>query len=331
MSPESCFPFFVGRGRSGTTLLRSMFDSHPEMAIPYESHFPVAMGMSRSIYEKADGFDTEQFLADLFAHFAFKRWGIPEDEVRNTFLETENSQLTLADALRLTYRTYARHHGKERYGEKTPGFVVCIPLLAALFPESRFIHVIRDGRNVALSYLDGGWGPKNLVEAAMYWKRFVQKGRRDGQQLGSQRYTEVRYEHLVEDPETELRRLCSFIGLDLNDQMMRYFDRRDVVPSRLVPRLEAAHQNLLKPPTPGLRDWRRQLSSKDAALFDVVAGDLLQELGYERASEGITAGTYVRAAAGWVGVQKRRAMRRARRFTESSFNTKNMGKSPALT
>lgn len=322
MDSEHSFPFFVGRGRSGTTLLRSMFDSHPRMAIPYESHFPVTMGLRRSLYESAGAVNTEMFLSDLFRHYGFKRWGIPEDNIRQAFSEISGADLTLADALRLTYRTYARYHGKDRYGEKTPGFVVSIPLLAELFPESRFIHVLRDGRNVALSYLEGGWGPKNLVEAAVYWKRFVQKGRRDGQQLGPERYVEVRYEHLVENPEEQLKRLCDFVGLDFDEQMLRYFERREVLPGRLRPHLKAAHQNLLKPPTTGLRDWRRQLSVSDAALFDVVAGDLLNELGYERVSDGINPRTYVQAAGGWLGVQKRRAVKRVRRLARSTSMAK---------
>lgn len=313
MNSESVFPFFVGRGRSGTTLLRSIFDAHPDMAIPYESHFPVTMALAGDRYERDDTIDSVRFLADLREHWAFKRWDLPSEKVVAAF--RSEAPEDLPEAIRLVYRTYAEHHGKSRFGEKTPSFVLHVPLLAHVFPESRFIHIVRDGRDVALSYLQGGWGPKDLEEAAIYWKRFVERGRRDGLKLGSERYLEVRYEDLIDDPEGHVRTICRFIDLDFDDRMLHYFERTDVVPKGLRPHLARGHQNLKKPPTKGMRDWRREMSAKDAAVFEALAGDLLARLGYDSATENRSVGVRLKARKAKLVVQARRASRRVHKLT----------------
>ncbi|MGH2787255.1 MAG: sulfotransferase family protein [Actinomycetota bacterium] len=303
-----CFPFLIGRGRSGTTLLRSIVDSHSQIAIPYESHFPVTMGLDRIQYENSDAFDVDRFLKHLGRNYGFRRWGIDVEEVNSVVRELLPEDLP--SAIRLVYSAYARCQGKRRYGEKTPGFVTHIPLLSQMFAESRFVHVIRDGRNVALSYLAGGWGPKDVGEAAIYWRRFVEAGRRDGVALGEERYMELRYEELVDNPEPMVKRVCRFIDLSYEPQMLRYFDRGDVVPDRLREHLSRGHQNLRRPPTKGLRDWQQEMATEDIELFEAIAGDLLTELGYERTVSRFSMRARAAAAAAWLQVQHRRASRR---------------------
>lgn len=186
-----------------------------------------------------------------------------------------------------------------------------MPLLADLFPESRFIHVIRDGRDVALSYLQGGWGPKTLAGNAVYWKRFVRHGRREGARLGPHRYSEVRYEDLLDDPEREVRRLSRFVGLEFDDSMLRYFERAQAL--LVTPKHLQTHGALRLPPTKGLRDWRHEMPRDDVALFESLAGDLLNELGYERATPNVSVRARVLAARHWVGVQAHRVGHRAQK------------------
>lgn len=296
------FPFFVGRGRSGTTLLRAIFDSHPELAIPHESHFVVTMGMNRKSYEAAASFDAARFTADLEGT-GFSRWGLEAGEV---VAELEGSGVrSYEQAVRSVYSLYARGRGKSRYADKTPIYVLHIDYLAGLFEEARFVHVIRDGRNVALSYLDVGFGPSSLHEAAIYWRRFVTAGRSAGQRLGARRYTEVRYEDLVANPEAQVRRLCDFLHLDFAPAMLNYFERADAIVGALP-----HHKNLYRPPSASLRDWRVEMPPGDTALFESLAGGLLEDLGYE---PGTRPSPAVRARAAWarVEVNAQRALRRA--------------------
>jgi Sulfotransferase family len=303
------FPFILGRGRSGTTLLRMMFDSHPEMAIPQESHFIVNLSKERDRYETPDGFRNDLFLRDLTDHWAFPRWRLPEDEVRSAVLSA--SIQDFPEAIRRVYELYAQDRGKRRYGDKTPSYVIHIPILASLFSEARFIHLIRDGRDVALSYLDMDFGPSSVAEAAIQWRRFVERGRSAGRRLGPERYREVRYEDLLEDPEGRLRDLCAFVELQPDPAMLRYYERAGFVTES--PRERHRHGNLLRPLTKGLRDWRRDMSRHDVALFEALAGDLLEDLGYERGIGRVSFLTRIEAAASRVGTQVTRASRHARK------------------
>ena len=130
---EACFPFVVGHGRSGTTLLRLMLNAHPELAIPNESHFiPHLAGRWRTWSDT--GQNRTEALADaLKRHYRFVSWGLPDSEVRRTLADADPR--TYAEAIRSVYALYAGHQGKRRYGDKTPSYVLKMPVLAGLFPE----------------------------------------------------------------------------------------------------------------------------------------------------------------------------------------------------
>lgn len=269
------FLFIVGSGRSGTSLLRAMFDSHPRMAIPGESYFIIEMSPSR--YEGPHGFATDRFLTDLLPRDRFIRWNLPGELVGSALSASPPSDF--ADAIRAVYACYTSYHGKDRYGDKTPGYVRHIPILKDLVPEARFIHIIRDGRDVAASHVEMEWGCRLIGEATYKWKKDVTRGRDAGKALGPDRYREVRYEYLVADPEAVIRPLCEFADLDFDSRMLRYFERAEeiVAPTHYPHR----HDGIFRPPTPGLRDWRCSMAKVHVALVEAVAGDLLEDLGYE--------------------------------------------------
>jgi hypothetical protein len=191
------------------------------------------------------------------------------------------------------YELYAAGHGKSRWGDKTPQYVLRMPQIAQLLPEARFVHMVRDGRDVALSVLPLWFGPTSLEEAASWWVERVRAGRRDGPALN---YLEVRYEHLVERPIEELRRVCAFVGVDFRTEMLTYHTRavermremKDIASgdapvtasdrAQMRARLRA---RLSEPPdTTGVGRWRTEMSLDEQSRFSAIAGDLLVELGY---------------------------------------------------
>lgn len=301
------FPFFVGANGSGTTLHRAIFDSHADLAIPGESQFIVDLAPSRSHLD--GGFDLPVFISDLKKHKRFLNWGLSVDDVAMSL--TTEAPITYSDAIRTVYETYARSEGKARYGDKTQSYIHSLPLLADLFPEAKFVHAVRDGRNVALAHAKG----EKIEQVAASWSRRVQEGRRAGTSLGPERYIESRYEDLIDDTEGAVRRLCEFLDLDFKPEMLRYYERAEsVIANTAVPE---RHLDIYKPPTKGLQDWTKELSESQVGRFESIAGETLVLLGYQRSVERLPVTTRVTAWANLAGEGARIAAKRA---------TKRMGR-----
>lgn len=300
------FPFVVGSGRSGTTLLRAMLDAHPDMAVPPENHFLMPIARNRRRFERGGVVQADLLLRMLEEDRTFRLWNLPGDRTQEV-LEAE-PPTRFPEAVRRLYGLYAERRGKPRYGDKTPHLVRHLPFLGHTFPEARFVHIIRDGRDVVSAYLARGIGPRNVVEGAWWWKREVLRGRRGARRLDPERYMEVRYEDLVRDPESRLKEICRFVDLHYDEAMLTY--HRD--PDQLLPaeRVRRLHDGLFRPPTEGMRDWRVEMANRDVADFESLAGDLLSDLGYERAVPHPPMADRARARRRWIAIRGNRLRRR---------------------
>ena len=263
----------LGVRRSGTTLLRVMLDRNSELAVPDESYF---------IPQLADRhrgrLNIQAFLDDLRRLPTLREWDVPLEEVRARL----GPGSILGEAIGAVYEVYAARHGKRLWGDKTPMYMQHLRLLERLFPDALYVHLVRDGRDAALSFLSMPEGivtetwahPRTAAGFACQWRGEVLAARRLGRRLGPERYVEVRYESLVRDPEGELRRICDFAGLSYEPAMLDY-------PGSIELSAKPHQQSLAKAPTAGLRDWRESMASADIAAFESIARDLLAELGYE--------------------------------------------------
>jgi len=285
------FPFFVGRGRSGTTLVRAIFDSNSQMAVPNESWFVASMALNRKRYEVAGGFEVQTYLTDLFDRRGFLSWGLDLNQFRVHMVSADPS--SLADAIRATYAYYAASKGKHRFGDKTPVYVLAIAPIASLLPESKFVHVVRDGRDSALSYKEVPWGPRTIDEAAFRWRRAVKKAREAAGEIGRERYLELRYEDLVSDPTSVVKTVCGFIEVPFEESMLNYFERADQVTALM--RHPQTRAGIFKPISSGMRDWRTQMSAVDVSHFEAIAGSALGDYGYPRNSSRVRFPVWVMA------------------------------------
>ena len=276
-------PFIVGVGRSGTTLLRLLLDAHSELAIPPETGFGLVLSETSA---------PDELLAALMRLETWPDLGFDEPAARSLLRTVE--PWSTADGLRALYGAYACRRGAARWGDKTPVHLAHMPEIAAALPEARFIHLIRDGRDVAASARGLPFAPGDgEVEAiAREWRQRIISGREAGSRL--EHYREVRYEQLVSDPEAVLRELCDFLDFEFEPSMLRAHDNADTRFAELaavrrlgdgvVTRAERIDRNALlaRPPDPGrIGRWREVLTSEDAERFDAIAGGLLSELGYE--------------------------------------------------
>ena len=287
---SSPFVFAVGCPRSGTTLLQRMLDAHPELTVTNDTHF-VPRVLEKHVPEvvaAAAGGTRVPLTAALVdavtGYHRFRRLGVTVAEARALAVDCDD----YASFVSRLYAAVAGRAGKRLAGEKTPDFVRRLPLLLGLFPRSRVVHIVRDGRDTALSLL--GWanadkGPGRLdywrtdptAVAALWWRWQVETGQYDGARLPSSLYYELRYEDLVAAPEAEAERLCAFLGLSPSAAMTQFHRGKE----RRAAGVSAKQQWL--PPTRGLRNWRSEMPADDALLFDALCGDLLDRLGYARA------------------------------------------------
>jgi Sulfotransferase family len=265
----------LGVRRSGTTLLRVMLDRSSLLAVPDESYFVPQLAHRHGARP-----DPDSFLDDLRRLPTIREWGVEIDDVRRRL----RPGMTTGEAIGAVFQTYAAARGKERWGDKTPMYMGHLPLLERLFEEARYVHLIRDGRDAALSFLAMPAGivtrtwahPHRPADVACQWRTEVHAAQALGRRVGPSRYLEVRYERLVAYTEGELRRICDFADLPYEPAMLTYAEGAGPDSAR-----KPHQQSLRRPPTAGLRDWRTAMPPGDVAGFEAVAGDLLTSLGYE--------------------------------------------------
>ena len=275
------YVFLVGCPRSGTTLLGRMADAHRDLAVIHETRWIPRTFESREGLT-ANG-DVAPTLADQLCGIrALKSLSIDASEMRA--LIRAHLGVPFSRFVTVLFDGYGRQRGKHLVGDKSPGYVRYLRILHELWPEARFVHMIRDGRDVCLSVLDWRKGATRystfeddpVTTIAVWWEWYVQLGREQGRRLAPALYHEVPYEVLVADLERESVRLCEFLGIPYDPAMLRFHEGR----TRSKPGLSAKSAWL--PVTGGLRNWRTQMDPADVMRFEAAAGDLLDELGYPR-------------------------------------------------
>jgi hypothetical protein len=283
--------FIVGCPRSGTTLLQRLLDGHPQIAITPETHWIPGWFHDRS--DKGitpEGRVSKKLLRKLYAHPRFAELGVRPK--KSHFRVPGEGRVSYARFVSSLFDLYGERQGKPLVGDKTPGYALELPTLNALWPAARFVHLVRDGRDVSLSILNWerakNWGPgegaarfrtwaeDRLGTAALWWEWHVRLARESGTGLGPALYHEVRYEALVSKPENECQSVCAFLGVP-SEALLRIYEER------ARENADRADKHPWMSVTRGLRDWQYQMPPPEVECFEAVAGRLLDELGYPRA------------------------------------------------
>ena len=285
-------PIIVGSPRSGTTMLRLMLDAHPDLAIPPETGF---LALASKLRGRGNPLRERFFHAVTTFGEPAPAWPdfeIPAETLRDALQEI--APFTAPAGFRAFYRLYAARFGKARWGDKTPLYCLEMETIRRVLPEARFIHLIRDGRDAALSLRKMWFSPGWQIETqAAFWRRCVLAARDVG--VGRPDYLEVRYEDLIQNTRDTLERICAFIDLPYDEAMESYHERArqrldehkgrsaaDGTP--LLSREQRLEQqsSTTQPPNPGLvYAWKDRMSPEEKERFQAIAGDLLQDLGYE--------------------------------------------------
>ena len=270
--PLPTVPFFVvGNPRSGTTLLRSILCGHSQIDIPDETGFLAHLGRYQS--RRLSREEIEQLVGDLgrMNH----EWSGLVDDV-DTFCESL-PESTLRHALDALYRI--KTNDAARWGDKGPSYVRVLPTINKIFPDAKFIHIIRDGRDSVLSALKK-WSDRYWYYDTYYllqtWKQNVTLGRQAASWLGPERYLEIRYEELVENTEATVRKICDFLDEPFEATMLE----NTAAGKRIAG--PTGHHEVAAPVSVGsVANWKTKMTVFDQKLSEQMVGPLLRDLGYD--------------------------------------------------
>ncbi|WP_082674000.1 sulfotransferase [Thiohalocapsa sp. ML1] len=275
---SDCTPIFLfGMDRSGTTLLAMMVGAHPEIAVPLATtgmwyEFADRLGNYHNLRTSGD---LQRIVNDVAEHERIRLWRTELDLAR---IVSDVHEGGIESVVAAFHKEYARQKQKRCWANSDIATLDQMHRAYHWFPNARFVHIIRDGRDVALSNQTTPYGRGNIYECAEKWTASLRTNLRMGAILGSDHYHVVRYEKLILDAEQTLTQLCGFIGVPFSREMLNYgasVDER--VPQEkqwLWPALK------LPPQASKVERWRHEMTVTQRIVFERIAGPLLKELDY---------------------------------------------------
>jgi hypothetical protein len=276
-------PIFIGAcPRSGTTLLRTMLNTHPQIAIPRETRFLPYLWDNRERWRDLDERANRNRLAKQIAR---------RDWTRADRLETPRPAMvsrltaappTLGSVVGTCFVMYAEATGKQRWGDKRPMYSRYLDAIFSMFPDAQFVNIIRDPRASVASMRKLGWFHGEIAPGLELWERSLRAVEPWRKVLHHDQYLDLRYEDLVTDPVDLLTGVSSYLGLspDTIPTMLAYHEHVDETATRY-------HARLREPvSTDSVRTWDAVLDADEVALIEQVVGSWMDRFGYERVATG---------------------------------------------
>ncbi len=183
----------------------------------------------------------------------------------------------LTDIMGLIYTHHLTRAGKARFGDKTPRYISIVPELSVLYSGAKFINLIRDGHEVAISTVNAGFQTRWYHGESYPWTRAIRASQSYRNSPYASQILDVRYENLIQNPEDVVRKICSFLGEEFEPAMLRPQDRVDAVPERE----RGIHSRLSKPVSDDeTRNWRTILSPLECFLMEFCLYPDLDRMDY---------------------------------------------------
>lgn len=275
----SCNPaIMVSSGRSGTTLLRSMLVAGEQIAIPPESHILPYTPLQFSAMQDLSWDNQVRMIVSLFESItSFSIWETDLQVLYPRLRSLPKNERSLAKLIDAVYLYYAEKHFPNAtvWGDQSPNNVLYLPWIAQVFPKGKYLHVLRDGRDVVASYVQKG---DTIERATERWRISIRQALWLKSRISADQFLDVPYEKLVSDTEATLKEVCAFIGIDYSQKMLDYWKLPTTVEHK---HHQQAHQNLQKPVfTDSIGRWRGRLDATQQTYVQERFKNVLPQVGY---------------------------------------------------
>lgn len=277
--------FILSRPRTGSTLLRTLFDAHPNVQIPPECQFIINLYPkygSRGFWNKSQ---ITEFAKDLETQFLFHTWKLDTSDLIRSLLLLEG-KISYGNICKAVYWHYQSLFSKNQIlliGDKNPGYALYINLLLKIFPEARFIHLTRDYRDNFLSLARVEFELPFIALTTYKWRYFYKRISSAADAM-PERFATIRYEDLVNHPKMEMERLCLFLSLPFEENVFKFYLKKDeflkLYPEEQINKIHASLMNPLSTNKIGL--WETELTNRQKTIADFVAGESAESAGYLR-------------------------------------------------
>ena len=282
--------FILGNPRSGTSLFRLMLNQHSKIVAPPES------GFMQWWLKKYKNWKTEHnitlrlddFLNDLYSSSKFETWEINKNKLKNFIISMNPG--SYGELIGCVYLFYSERPEKVQVvADKNNYYVHHIDDLQIIWPDAKYIHIIRDGRDVACSYLDiqklrtnSPYKPKlpfTINEIAKEWINNNQNIAKLAEN-SSENYMLVKYEDIITDTKVKLSRVSKFIGVEYEDSMLEYYKHSTAKKCEPKETLDWKRKTLEKPDPSKINRYERDLSAEQIEQYNYIASKILKSFGY---------------------------------------------------
>lgn len=262
-----------------------MLRSHPALSLPTgESHFFIPLYRNTGQYgDLSQPGNVQRVLRAMEAQSAEFLYtdlhGLKFDLETLAQAFAAEGRSTMRDIIAGLFEKNAAGEGKPRWGDKTPYYVLHLPKLLEWWPDAQIIHIIRDGRDVALSMFGRrhDFRAYNTYHVAKQWQHYVETGHTQGRLLPASQYLELRYEDMIGDQKSALQRICAFLGEAYSDELLEYKKSGEAGKTPL----------LQKPVQKSNRDkWKSGMTPWQIRVFESAAADTLNKFNYALTTPG---------------------------------------------
>jgi hypothetical protein len=274
----SCNPLLMlSSGRAGTTLLRSMLVAGGQISIPPETQVFAKAALKFSALQNWNWGDICRIVIALFeSHGNFKMWDANMYPAYGNAIGLPAAERSLARIIDEIFKCYTQQAFPEAkiWGEQSPLHTLYAPWVYKIFPRAKYLHLLRDGRDVIASMVERKY---TLEYSTERWKACVERTYQLREKLAPDQFLEIRYEDLVSKPEETLQQVSSFVGIEFRQQMLDYWK----LPTTVEHKYMDHHRNLSKPVfTSSIGQWKQRLTEDQQKYIMTSAADLLRKLNY---------------------------------------------------